>query len=590
MAADLDDKVLSSTVEHREDDSHNESVQPGTTDVENLNSSDFTWSFNILANLFALYMIILTSSWSTIVPATAIAFIAARFPEDASNAAWIATSSALSSAVAAAFIGNMSDIFDRRSFLLFGCVLGCIGMLIGGRANSLSMVIGGQVLNGLGVGCGFLSNPLIQEIVPKNHRALATAFATIFGAGSFIGAPIIEGVFIQRGIGGALEGWRIGFYVGAGLNLLTLISILLFYHPMPRPNPEGYSAKQRLLKLDWLGIFLACAGLTLFLVGINYGGNPYEWTSAIVLGTMIPGAVLLAIFGLWEWKGTSTGILPHAVFQDRNYNAALLIRVSGGFALYGCQAFLPQVVVHVFGTDGLMTAVWQLPMSVSTIMGALVAAIILRYFKEIRWIVVGLLTILLIGACLMVLVKPGVNFAVWFFPSMLMGLAIGAEASLITILSGLAAPNESIATAVCIGVAAGFIGGAIATTMYSQIFNAKIKEILPGAISKAAIAAGLPESRLADLLSTYATKGIQALPTVQGVTSEVVQAVTEASRSAYAKSFTYIWYTLVVFCVVSAMGCWFFTSTTKYFTDEIAAPVMDRSNKNIQPNEKNERI
>ncbi|KAH7121484.1 fungal trichothecene efflux pump [Dactylonectria macrodidyma] len=445
------------------------------------------------------------------------------------------------------------------------------------------MVIGGQVLNGLGVGCGFLSNPLLQEIVPKNHRPVATAFATLFSAGSFIGAPILEGLFIQKAVGGALDGWRVGFYIGAGLYLLAFISIMLFYHPMPRPNLEGRSIKQRLSReVDWLGISLVCTGLTLFLVGINFGGNPYEWTSGTVLGTLVFGVFLLVIFGLWEWKGTSTGILPHAVFQDRNFNTALLIRVSGGFALYGCQAFLPQVVVYVFGTGGLITAVWQLPLNVSTVVGALIAAIILRYFKEFRWITMGLLTVLLLGAGLMMLTKPGMHFAAWFFPSALMGIAIGSEASSLTILSGLAAPNESIATAICIGVAAGFVGGAIATTMYGQIFNSKVKEFLPPAISKAALAAGLPESSLTGMLSAFASGGLGSLPTVPGATPAVVQAVTEASRSAYAKSFQYIWYTLIAFCVVSMMGCWFFTSTTKYFTDEVTAPVVERHHKKVE--------
>jgi hypothetical protein len=32
--------------------------------------------------------------------------------------------------------------------------------------------------------------------------------------------------------------------------------------------------------------------------------------------------------------------------------------------LFGGQAYLPQVAVNVFGTDGLQTSVWQLPLSV----------------------------------------------------------------------------------------------------------------------------------------------------------------------------------------------------------------------------------
>ncbi|KAH7136209.1 fungal trichothecene efflux pump-domain-containing protein [Dactylonectria macrodidyma] len=438
------------------------------------------------------------------------------------------------------------------------------------------MVIGGQVMNGLGIGCAFLTNPLLQEIVPKSHRPIAVGFSTLASAGSFIGAPIIEGVFIQQAIGGALEGWRVGFYVGAGIFCISFITLYFFYTPMPRPNVHGLNVIQRLLKLDWIGIFLGCFGLTLFLVGINYGGNPYEWTSGIVLGTLITGLGLLVSFGLWEWRGTSTGVLPHAVFQDRNYNTSLIIRVSGGFALYGCQAYLPQMAVYVFGTDGLTTAVWQLPLNISSISGAVLAAVILCFYKEARWISAGLLLVLAFGGGLMILVKPGINMALWIVPSILMGLAIGAEAALITIICGLTSPNELIGTAVCIGTAAGFIGASIATTMYGQISNAKVKQLLIPAISKAAVTAGLPESSLTDFLTAFSYQSADAIAAVPGATAEVVKAVTRASRLAYAEAYTYIWYTLIAFAVTSTLGCFLFTRTTHYFTNEVAAPVQER--------------
>lgn len=566
MAIDLDQK-LAPAVEHCED-----------ADPENHTEKAFVWTFDVLANLITLYAMIFTSAWATGMPASAIAFIAARFPGEAGMSSWIATSSTVTSAVAVAIIGHMSDTLDRRSFLLFSCAAGGAGMLISGLATSLTMVIGGQVLNGLGIGCGFLSNPLMQEIVPKRKRPITTAFATVFASGSFIGAPIVEGVFIQKGIGGVLEGWRVGFYVGVGLNALVFALLVSFYHPMPRPNLEGLSVWRRAWRMDWFGVFLACSGITLFLVGINYGGNPHKWSSGTVLGTMIPGVLLLVVFGLWEWKGTSTGILPHAIFRDRNYTAALLIRLSGGFALYGCQAYLPQVAVYVFGTDGLVTAVWQLSANVSTVLGALTTAIILRFYKEVRWITVGLLSSLLLGAGLMMLLKPGINFAAWFFPTALMGLSMGSEGALLTIVAGLTTPNESIATAVCVSTAVGFLGGAIATTMYGQIFNSKVRDVLPSAISKAALDAGLPESSLPRLLSAFKGDSGEAMTSVPGATAGILEAVTRASRSAYAESFKYIWITLIAFCVVSMMGCWLFTSTTKYFTDEVAAPVVERGN------------
>jgi MFS family permease len=161
------------------------------------------------------------------------------------------------------------------------------------------------------------TSPLLQEIVPKKYRATAVACSTFISSFAFIGGPVIQGLCIQQGVGGELDGWRVGFYIGAGIWAVTGVCLLAFYHPMPRPNPEKVSVARRIKRLDWLGIFLVSAGVTLFLVGLQYGDNLYPWTSSIVLGTLIPGAILCILFCLWEWKGTATGIIPHALFHDK---------------------------------------------------------------------------------------------------------------------------------------------------------------------------------------------------------------------------------------------------------------------------------
>ena len=51
------------------------------------------------------------------------------------------------------------------------------------------------------------------------------------------------------------------------------------------------------------------------MVGLNLGGNLYPWINVRTLTTIIIGIVILIAFGLWEWKGTDSGILNHDLFQ-----------------------------------------------------------------------------------------------------------------------------------------------------------------------------------------------------------------------------------------------------------------------------------
>lgn len=54
------------------------------------------------------------------------------------------------------------------------------------------------------------------------------------------------------------------------------------------------------------------AGLTLLLVGLSLGDNPWSWTNPRVLATLIAGIVLLVVFGVYEWrcKSRSLGFTP----------------------------------------------------------------------------------------------------------------------------------------------------------------------------------------------------------------------------------------------------------------------------------------
>lgn len=106
-----------------------------------------------------------------------------------------------------------------------------------------------------------------------------------------------------------------GFWGAAALG------IFLGYKPPKHSRirtQEGRSLWQKILLLDPIGFFLLAAGLSLFIVGLNLGGGLYPWTSSRVLATLILGLVILLGFGLYEWKGTRTGLVHHDLFNGTN--------------------------------------------------------------------------------------------------------------------------------------------------------------------------------------------------------------------------------------------------------------------------------
>ena len=110
----------------------------------------------------------------------------------------------------------------------------------------------------------------------------------------------------------------------------TTIALFVGYHPPKRhTNLDNLSFWRKVGKIDLIGCGLLTAGLTIFITGTSLGGGLYTWTNARTLSTMIIGIVMLIAFGIYEWKGTKTGILNHDLFRGgRNKGRTFAICVA----------------------------------------------------------------------------------------------------------------------------------------------------------------------------------------------------------------------------------------------------------------------
>lgn len=124
---------------------------------------------------------------------------------------------------------------------------------------------------------------------------------------------------------------------------MTVLALLFGYkEPKRRSDYSHLSLWRKLGHLDLAGCGLLTAGITLFIVGTSLGGGAYSWTNVRTLSTLIIGIVVLSIFFLYEWKGTSTGILHHDLFHGgRNKGRT--------FALCVLLLFLEAIMIFAFG-------------------------------------------------------------------------------------------------------------------------------------------------------------------------------------------------------------------------------------------------
>ncbi|KAL4937794.1 major facilitator superfamily domain-containing protein [Aspergillus oleicola] len=540
----------------------------------------FSWNYDVISSLVALNSLYFAASWGLIAPTAVIGFIVQAYPESSNISAWISASVTIPNCVLQAFIGDLSDILDRRWFLLVGALFGITGCLVSSRATSMEMVIGGQVLNGVGLTLDFLAIPLSAEVVPKKNRPIVSAISIIVSGFATVLGPLIEGAFIKHDVGGANNGWRAGFYFGAGFYAVAFILTAWLYHPQERPNPQTISKLARVLHIDWFGIFLVTVGLVLLLVALNYGGNTDPWDSAKVLATMILGIVCLFGFVAWSWKGTSEGIVRHDLFEHRNFPITLLSVFTAGMVFFGGQAYIPQEVLYLFTSDPVMTSIWSYPYNIATILGAACSGVYMAWSKEAKGLMVGSFALLTLGSGLMTIVKPDINFAGWFFPTAIMGFAVGVQIATSIVLVSLCTPDRFIALSVSLCGAVRGLGGSIGVTIFNSIYSSKISNFLPEKVAGVLIESGFSQATVAQIvpkiLAAVEGGSAEAILQIPGMTLEIATEVEHGVQVAFADAFRYIWYAIIPFAAISIGFSWFLKSTKEQMTNVVAAGVKRR--------------
>jgi hypothetical protein len=129
-------------------------------------------------------------------------------PDD--NYIWVSLVYTVSLSVSLVIVGRITDIFGRRYFVISFTGLGVVGSIVCATANTIPVLIGGNVLLGLSTAAGMSFPFLMGELVPIRYRyAASAALYVMLLPGSGFG-PMISDAMIKNH---PEVGWR-GVYAG----------------------------------------------------------------------------------------------------------------------------------------------------------------------------------------------------------------------------------------------------------------------------------------------------------------------------------------------------------------------------------------
>lgn len=426
---------------------------------------------------------------------------------------WVVSAYLLAAAVATPITAKLSDIYGRKVMFFVNVIIFLIGSLVCGLSDSMTMLIAGRAIQGVGGG-GLLAGAftIIGDIFPPRERGkwIGLLGAT-FGIASVIG-PTLGGWLTDN------LSWHWVFLVNLPVGL---IAMAIAAHALPNIKRDFAG------KIDWLGAVGVAATVIPFLLALVWGGDKYSWSSLQILGLFAMSLICLPIFVFIESRA-SDPILPLRLFKERTFSLGNLIVMLAFLSLFGAVLYIPIFVQTVQGSTATNSGLILLPLMAANVVANIAAGQFVSRTGRYKGLV--MLSLLTTAAGMFVLSTLEYNSAnsKVILGMVLVGLGLGPSFSVIPTMIQNAFPNRDLG--VVTGAVTFFrtVGGAIGASLLGAVFNRVLQDKLASISTQNIPAQFADKLKDPNFIQNYqavdgARSALQALPLPAALKAGIIQ-------------------------------------------------------------------
>ncbi|HET9783303.1 MAG TPA: MFS transporter [Candidatus Dormibacteraeota bacterium] len=424
-------------------------------------------------------------------------------PANFSYLLWLLMGYMVVSAVLVVTAGRLGDMYGRTKIYNFGFAIftvAGIGLSLvwsQGSAGAIELIVlrmvqavGGAMVMASGAA-------ILTDAFPADQRGFALGINQIAGmAGSFLGI-VVGGIL-------AAINWRWVFIINVPIGVIGTIWGFWMLREI--------GVRQR-ARIDWIGNITFAAGLSMVLIGVTnglqpYGGNAMGWTNPFVLGMVGGGLVILVLFAYWETR-TRDPMFHLELFRIRAFTLGNIAGLLGSVARGGLQfmlvIWLQGIWLPLHGYDYTQTPLWagiyMLPLTVGFLVAGPISGMLSDRFGARPFATGGmLLSAVTFG---MLLLIPGdFYYPIFALIIFLNGVSMGLFASPNTaaIMNAVPARHRGVAS----GIRVTFmnVGLPLSIGLFFTLMIVGLNATVPAALYGGLTSNGVPSAlahRLADL-------------------------------------------------------------------------------------------
>lgn len=511
----------------------------------------------VLEALSGLLLGMFVSMLASTVVSTSLPVILHDLSGDQSAYTWVITATLLTTAISTPIWGKLADLFNRKVLYQVAIVIFVLATAAAGFAQNPEMLIAARAVQGLGAGgLAALSQVLMADIISPRERGRYMGLFGAIMAVATIGGPLLGGAITDA------FGWRYNFFIALPLAVVALILVQKTLHAVTRPK--------RKVSIDYLGIVLLSAAVSLLLIWVTNAGKDYDWWSLTTV-LMVGGAlVATALFIVVEFRATEP-LVPLTLFRNRTFTLAVIASISTGIAMFGASVFLSQYMQLARGATPTQAGLMTIPMIGGLLIASVgVGALITRFGRWKPYLLVGAV-LLIAGSYLLSTIHYDTDFFLVSVYMFLLGAGVGMTMqNLVLVVQNTANPSE-------IGVASSGVtffrslGGTIGVSVMGAALATRVTDLV--AERKDDIAAAI--ASLGDKAPEWiAQLQSGALPEV----SKMPAALRVVFEDIYANGISHSFLIAVPFAILSLIAIIFLPNrslTTMTTSERIAASEAD---------------
>lgn len=397
---------------------------------------------------------------------------------------WVFTSYLLAATVIVPIYGKLSDIYDRKYFILGAVAVFLLGSILSGLSQNMIQLIIFRAIQGLGGGAIFANAfAVIGDLFPPSERGKWQGmFGGVFGLASVIG-PTVGGWLTDN------ASWRWNFYVNVPVGIIALLVIGFLM-----PNVKSHIRER---SIDYLGAIFITSGLVALLLALVWGGSQYDWISVPIAAMFSIAIISLGTF-VWLETKVKEPLLPMELFKNSIFSVSMIATFLTGLGMFGAILYIPLFAQLALGVSATNSGAIITPMTLGIVAGAVVTGQLISRIGKYKIMAIFGLALSTFAFFLLSRMDISTTQGELVLKMILMGVGLGVTFPIFNLVVQNAFDHSKLGVVTASTQLFRSIGGTVGTAVLGGILNSQISSKLGGfsinSIQSGGAASVLPES------------------------------------------------------------------------------------------------